>query len=67
MDDDPDHPTPPQPAPEEWLKILEESDADLAAGRVVPYSVIKAELDETIAAIEAKLARKQQAIAPERS
>lgn len=49
MDDDTSRPPPP-----EWLRAIEESDADLAAGRIVPASVVHAELDATIAELEAR-------------
>lgn len=39
--------------PPRWHEILEESDADLKAGRVVPLSAVQAGLRETIAEIEA--------------
>ena len=48
--------TAPQPIPSGWLEVIEESDAQLAAGQVVPLSVVLAELEDTIAQIEAKLA-----------
>lgn len=54
------------PAPSGWDEILEESDADLQAGRVVPLSVVQTELRETIVEIEAELAREQHPIARER-
>ena len=39
--------------PHEWLQSMDRSDADLAAGRIVPASVIHAELDATIAELDA--------------
>lgn len=41
-------------APPGWIEALEESDADLAAGRVVPMAALKAELRESIARLEAQ-------------
>ena len=48
MDDDAPH-----IPPHEWLHSMDRSDADLAAERIVPASVIHAELDATIAELEA--------------
>lgn len=52
--------------PPGWNEILEESDADLLAGRVVPLSVVEAELRATIVEIEAELAHEQHPVAPKR-
>ncbi len=46
----------PQPIPPGWLDAIEESDAQLEAGQIVPLSLVLAELQDTIAHIEAKLA-----------
>jgi len=46
----------PQPLPSGWLEAIEESDAQLAAGQLVPLSLVLAEIQDTIAHIEAKLA-----------
>ena len=56
MDDMSDDTRPEQPIPAGWLEAIEESDADLAAGRTVPLSVVQADLRATIARMEAKLA-----------
>ena len=48
--------TVPQPISSGWLEAMEESDAQLAAGQVVPLSVVLEELQGTIVEIEAKLA-----------
>ena len=48
MDDDAPH-----IPPHEWLHSMNRSDADLAAGRIVPTSVVHAELDAAIAELEA--------------
>ena len=40
--------------PAEWIEALRRSDADLAAGRTVPASVVLAELRETIEQMEAE-------------
>ena len=51
----------PDPAapPPELIEALEESEADLAAGRVVPGEVVRARLRETIAEMEAEEAERQ--------
>lgn len=41
-----------RPPPTGWLEAMEESDADLAAGRVVPLADVQAELRASIARIE---------------
>ena len=48
MDDDT-----PRPPPPEWLRAIARSDADLAAGRIVPASVIHVGLNASIARLEA--------------
>lgn len=42
--------------PPGWSEILQESDADLKAGRVVPLASVEAELRDVINEIEAELA-----------
>jgi hypothetical protein len=44
------------PAPADWLAIIERSDADLVAGRIVPGDVVMREFAETLARMEAKVA-----------
>ncbi|WP_284943688.1 hypothetical protein [Acidisoma cladoniae] len=44
------------PSPADWLAIIERSDADLAAGRIVPGDVVMREFAETLARMEAKAA-----------
>ncbi len=46
----------PQPIPTGWLEAIEESDAQFEAGQIVPLSLVLAEIQDTIAHIEAKLA-----------
>jgi hypothetical protein len=41
-------------APQDWIDALDESMADIAAGRVVSGDVVRRELIESIARIEAK-------------
>ncbi len=41
-------------APDGWLDILAEGDADVEAGRVLPASVVHQDLKESIARLEAK-------------
>ena len=55
MDRTPDH----APAPLDLIEALEASEADLAAGRVVPGEVVRARLRETIAEMEAEEAERQ--------
>lgn len=43
-------------APAEWLEALARSEADLAAGRIVPGEVVHRELQDSIARLEAKAA-----------
>jgi transcriptional regulator with XRE-family HTH domain len=50
-----DIPTPPV-APEGWLEALAASDADLAAGRIVPGEVVLRDLKDSLARLEAKAA-----------
>jgi hypothetical protein len=45
--------TTPRPVPVGWLEAMAESDADLAAGRIVPAAVVHAELCASIARLEA--------------
>ncbi len=42
--------------PEGWLEVLAESDADLAAGRIVPGEVVLRDLRDSLARLEAKAA-----------
>jgi hypothetical protein len=42
--------------PAGWLEILAESEADLAAGRVVPGDMVMRKLRESLARLEAKAA-----------
>ena len=44
----------PRPPPAGWLEALERSEADLAAGRVVPGEVVMERLRRTIAEMEAE-------------
>jgi hypothetical protein len=46
--------------PPGWLEILEESEAELAAGQTVPGEVVHRELQESIARLEAKAATGQR-------
>ena len=57
MDDNPTHTA----APAGWLKILEESEAELAAGLTVPGEVVRQMLRDSLARLEAR-----QDIAPPR-
>jgi hypothetical protein len=43
-------------APTDWLEALAESDADLAAGRIVPGEVVLRDLKDSLARLEAKAA-----------
>jgi DNA recombination-dependent growth factor C len=52
MDDTPT----PAIAPAEWLEVLAESDADIAAGRIVPSEVVQQMFRDSIARLEAKQA-----------
>lgn len=58
MDDIPAH----APAPAGWLEILEESEAELAAGLTVPGEVVRQMLRDSLARLEAK----QDAASPPR-
>ena len=42
----------PRPVPDGWLEAMDESDADLAAGRTMPAAVVHAELRASIARLE---------------
>jgi hypothetical protein len=59
MDDSPPRP----PAPTGWLEILEESEAELAAGLTVPGEVVRQMLRDSLARLEAK----QDAAPPRRA
>jgi hypothetical protein len=50
MDDN----SPPTAAPVGWLEILEESEAELAAGLTVPGEVVRQMLRDSLARLEAK-------------
>ena len=50
-----DAPTP-AIAPPEWLEVLAESDADIAAGHIVPGEVVQQMLRDSLARLEAKAA-----------
>jgi hypothetical protein len=50
MDDNPPHP----PAPAGWLEILEESEAELAAGLTVSGEVVRQMLRDSLARLEAR-------------
>jgi hypothetical protein len=52
--------TPTEQAPHGWLEALEESEAELAAGLIVPRETVHRELQESIARLEAKAAMKQR-------
>ena len=45
-----------RPVPAGWLEILDESEADLAAGRIVPGEVVHQGLRDSLARLEAKRA-----------
>jgi hypothetical protein len=55
MDDTPT----PSIAPAGWLEVLAESDADLAAGRIVPGDVVMRDLRDSLARLEAKAAARK--------
>jgi len=48
-----DHDDAPRPIPLEWLDAIGESDADLAAGRIVPATTVHAELHASMSRLEA--------------
>ena len=50
MDDNP----PNAPVPAGWLEALEESDADIAAGRIVSGDIVLRDLKDSLARLEAK-------------
>ena len=45
-------------APADWLEALAESDADLAAGRIVSADAVLRDLKDSLARLEAKAAAK---------
>jgi hypothetical protein len=47
--------------PAEWLEVLAESEADLAAGRIVPGDIVMRELFDALARLEAKAAANKPA------
>ena len=53
-----DTPTP-ATAPAEWLDALAESEADLAAGRIVPGHAVMRDLRDGLARLEVKAAAKK--------
>jgi len=55
MDDTPT----PSIAPAGWLEVLAESDADVAAGRIVSGDVVLRDLQDSLARLEAKAAAKR--------
>jgi hypothetical protein len=55
----------PRSVPGGWLEARAESDADLAAGRIVPAGVVRTEMHASIARIEAQLAREGRPDHPE--
>jgi hypothetical protein len=59
MDGDPTH----APAPDGWLKILEESQAELAAGLSVPGDAVRQKLRDSLARLEAA----RDTVAPRRA
>jgi hypothetical protein len=48
-----DHDDAPRPVPLEWLDAIAESDADLAAGRIIPATAVHAELHASMSRLEA--------------
>jgi phage terminase Nu1 subunit (DNA packaging protein) len=50
------------PPPQTWIDALAESEADLAAGRLVDGATVMRGLDESIARMQAKLAERQKAV-----
>jgi hypothetical protein len=48
-------------APAGWLEALAESDADLAAGRIISGDVVMRDLKDSLARLEAKAAAKKLA------
>ena len=61
MDKDDDAP---RPVPAEWLEAMDESDADLAAGRIVPLAIVQADLRASIARLNARLAEQPAPLEP---
>jgi hypothetical protein len=55
MDETPTRPI----APAGWLEALAESEADLAAGRIVPGDEVMRDLTESLARLEARAAAKK--------
>lgn len=41
-----------EPVPSEWVAVLEESAADIAAGRIVPAAVVMEKMRDTLARME---------------
>lgn len=48
-----DTPTPRRALPAEWLKAIDEAEADLAAGRIVPGEQVMRELRQSLTRLEA--------------
>ncbi len=46
-------------APSDWLEALAESDADLAAGRIVPSDVVLRDLEDSLVRLETKASARQ--------
>ena len=49
----------PRPPPAGWLEALERSEADLAAGRTVPWQEVRTRLLATLDEMEAEQARRR--------
>ena len=49
-----DHDAPPMPSEAQLRAMMEQSDADVAAGRTVPVADVLAELDAVVGRIEAR-------------
>lgn len=52
--------TPPRHPPAEWLQVLAESEADLAAGRIVPGETVLQDLRDSLARLEAQAATQRR-------
>jgi len=49
----------PRPPPAGWLEALERSEADLAAGRTMPWHEVRTRMLATLAEMEAEQARRR--------
>jgi hypothetical protein len=49
-----------EPVPPEWIAVLEESAADIAAGRTVPASVVLQKMRETLVRMEQREAERRR-------